>query len=83
MKEAGEEVLASEHQGKGNRRGSKHNFDIRDYISRVYNYHNGQQQPRQPQQQRNNNSNKLTLAHLLNARRRKTRTFIFAKESDS
>jgi hypothetical protein len=79
-KKTGEEVLASEHLGKGNRSGSKDNFDIRDYISRVYDYENRQQQ--RPQQQQNNNRNKLTLAHLLNARRRKTRTFIFAKESD-
>ena len=93
MKEAGEEVLASEHQGKQRRRGDKNNFDIRDYISSIYNYHNRQQQPQQPQQpqqqrqqqqenQKHNNNDKLTLAHLLNGRQPKTRTFIFTKASD-
>jgi uncharacterized protein (DUF2225 family) len=78
MEEAGEEVLASEHQ---RRRSDKNDFDIRDYISSVYNYHNRQQQ--QGNQNNNNNSKKLTLAHLLNAREKsKSRTFIFAKESD-
>jgi hypothetical protein len=61
MKEAEEEVLASERQGKGS---SKDNFDIRDYISRVYDYHNRQQQGPQQNNSNNKKDNKLTLDML-------------------